>query len=349
MNPDVPVSRLGERALIQKIARWCGGGLAPRSLRGKIKVLTGIGDDAGVVKLASSRPLVATTDTLIEGTHFRPDWAPRSLPKTAFWRSVGYKAMAVNLSDLAAMGDVQPLFALVTLGLNGDISLDTVDNVYKGIRKLTRFFGFFVLGGDIIRSDKSMISITIVGELNSSNPLARENAHKNDFLMASGPLGLSSAGLQILQKRLTTGGPSSRILLRAHLEPRPRLKEGRILAGRDILATAALDSSDDLMTSLEILGEKSGVGFELELGPVPLHPALLSFCRKNKKSPYSFLLYGGEDYELIFTVPESAVARVKKKIRTAYVLGRVTPKSFGIQVRMNGRPFRTADSRFKHF
>src|SRR5207247_3191084 len=125
--------------------------------------------------------------------------------------------------------------------------------LYRGMNELMRFYGFFIAGGDIIRSYKSMVSIMLVGELISKRALTRSGAKKGDVLMASGPLGLAAAGLKILQKRARISPNSAKILLRAHTLPRPKMKEGRILAEGDISATSLTDTSGALMTCVESL------------------------------------------------------------------------------------------------
>jgi len=337
----------GEFGLLRHIEKWC------RSFSGSrnpgFKIQAGLGDDAFVAKLTTHSSLAFSTDTLLEGTHFRLDWMGRRFSDKIMWQSLGYKAAAVNLSDLAAMGAVSPLFGLVTLGLNGDISVDNVENLYRGIHKASREFRFFIAGGDIIRSDKSIISMTIVGQMHGCKPILRSGANAGDVLMVSGPLGLSSAGLKILTKQAKSKDSYESNLIRAHMFPIPRLKEGRILAGEDIMATSLIDTSDDLRTSLERLSEKSRVGFEVSLEEVPVDPDLVKFSKAFRVSPDSLILEGGEDYQLLFTVPPSKVPKVKNKIPSAYVLGRVRDESFGIQIRPHQNGEGRKEIRFKHF
>lgn len=338
------VAEIGEFELIKRIQKSC-----PAPKNHGFKEIVPNGDDAYAAKLASNCALAITTDTLCEGTHFNLKWLSRFLTPREVWQAIGYKAMAVNLSDLAAMGWVRPIFSFITLGLNGDISVDSVDNLYTGIRKIYNNYNFCVSGGDIFRAEKSIISVTIVGQLLSKGCVERSGAIIGDVLMASGPLGLSSAGVKILKNQLKSRSSENKFLIRSHLYPEPKLKEGKILANEDILATSMIDSSDDLMTSLEILAEKSEVGFQIDLDSVPIHPSLLKFCNKFGFKPLEFVIYGGEDYQLLFTVHPSKAEKVKKKIPSSYLLGTVKPKSFGIQLKMNGRPVRIKNSRFKHF
>ena len=337
------LTQIGEQGLLRRIRVWA------RSQPSYRNVSVGIGDDAAVVNLSPNLRLLASTDTLAEDTHFRLARMRKFLEEREVWRALGYKAMAASLSDLAAMGAAKPLFALVTLGARGDISVDTVDNVYRGISKLTRIFHFPVVGGDIIRSYKSLLSVTIVGELITHKPVLRSGAQKNNIVMATGPLGLSAAGLKILEKGSKSLNRADKLLLQAHLYPQPRLREGKILGSVDKMSTALLDLSDDLMTSLEILSREGGVGLEINLDQIPVHPALQEFCGKRGLSPYRFILWGGEDYELLFTAPAGNVPAIKKKIPRSFVLGRVRPKPFGIQIFRSGKRYFDQDARFRHF
>lgn len=339
------LSKIGERGLIQKIEKILGHTRIPSPY----KILTGPGDDACVVNFSTPSRLVFTTDTLVEGVHFRPDWMRRRMPEREVWRALGRKAMAVNLSDLAAMGHTRPLLALFTLGAHGDISVDTVENLSRGISKISRNFGFSVLGGDTIRSDKTVVSLTLVGEILTNNPVLRSGARIGDLIMCSGPLGLSMAGLEILRKRSRSLSSDERFLLRRHLYPIPRLKEGNYLGGVENISTSLLDTSDDLMTSLEILARESGVGLECDLARAPVPPALARFCRLKSVSPLSYFLYGGEDYELLFTVKPGSEKKVLKKIPGSFVLGRVLPRSRGVKILKDGKPAKLKDVRFRHF
>lgn len=346
------ISQIGEWKLLEKIQKWCAPEIKGTKFSLKEHHFTSEvpnGDDAYVVKMSSNSSIAFTTDTLFEGTHFKFSLLKPLLSKNELWNSLGYKIMAVNLSDLAAMGHVSPLFAFLTLGLNGDISVDSVDSLYLGIKKLAKFYNFFLAGGDIFRAEKSIISATVVGKIIGNRPITRSGARKGDILMISGPLGLSTAGLKILMKQGKTIVSYHKSLIQAQLKPRPKLEEGSILADRDIMATSMIDTSDDLMTSLEILSAKSGVGFDIDLGQIAVHPDLARFCRDSRVSPYSFILYGGEDYQLLFTVRPSKVSRVKNRIPSSCVLGVARESSYGISLKMNGRPFQLRDSRFKHF
>jgi thiamine-monophosphate kinase len=335
------LSSIGESGLLRRIRRWCSDGKSAS---------VPLGDDAFVAKMSPSSGIVLTTDAMIEGTHFHLGWMARAgWPGNAGWKALGRKAMAINLSDLASMGKVRPRFALITLGLSGDISVDNVDNLYQGFGYWSRRSGFSIVGGDIIRSDKSIISITLVGDLEGRRPLIRSGARPGDLLCSTGPLGRSAAGLKILKKQEKSAQIWQKRLIENHLFPRPRTAEGAALAGEDILASSALDSSDDLRTSLGLLSAASGVGIEVDLAYAPVHPDLARFAAAERKSPYAFILDGGEDYELLFTVPEARWKKVRARIPSAQILGRVTPKRAGVRILLSGRPYRGPDARFRHF
>lgn len=299
--------------------------------------------------MATNSPLIFTTDTLLEGTHFKLEWLKSILPPHKVWGALGTKAMAANLSDLASMGAARPLFAFVTLGLSGDISVDSVDNLYRGMNRLTDLHGFSIVGGDIIRSDKSIISITLVGAMEKgASPLTRSGAEIGDILCLTAPVGLSETGLRLLRDgKLLSKSAHFKKLLLSHLHPEPKLKEGRIIG--DNLATSCIDTSDDLLTSLEILSQKSKVGFELQLNRSHIPPTLLFGSKLLHKDPLQLFLSGGEDYQLLFTCPKVKLKSVQKKCPSALYLGIVRAPSYGTQVYWEGRPVSTKESRFKHF
>ncbi len=338
------LSRIGEQKLIRRIARWCRRPARSPYWNAEVP----LGDDAFVAKMTSNPSLAITTDTMMEGTHFRLDWRSQYLNSLNLWQALGHKAMASNLSDLAAMGHVVPLFAFVTLGLHGDISVNSVDNLYRGFHHFTRLYRFSIVGGDIIHSDKSMISITIVGRKLSPNVIRRSGARSGDILMASGPLGLSAAGLQVLEKNPKLPPAAARLLVRSHLLPSPKLEEGRRLSDRATMATAMMDTSDDLYTSLETLSAASRVGFEIELDRIALPSALVAAGRAFKTSPWSYFLYGGEDYQLLFTVDPKNTVKTLKRLPASYILGRVADRSRGIRILKDGQKWSGRDLRYKH-
>jgi len=268
---------LGERAVVARIRqRWPGAG------RG---IVLGIGDDAALVR--GPKNLLVTTDLLIEDVDFRRALHPPRL--------LGRKALAVNLSDIAAMGG-RPLHSVLGLAVPGTTELAWVEAFLDGFRKAARRSGVELVGGDISASGQVMIAVTVTGE--AASAVTRSGARPGDALFVSGTLGDAAEGRKLLEARHKPGerGEAGR-LLKAFLDPSPRLALGAALAKRKI-ASAMIDLSDGLSVDLAHICEESGVGAEIDLGRLPLSSAL----RRLSDEPLSQALYGGEDFELLFAV-----------------------------------------------
>ena len=273
-------------------------------------LLLGIGDDAAVIK-AAAKSLLFTTDLLVEGTDFLPDLNPP-------WY-LGRKCLNVNLSDIAAMGG-RPTFALLGLGLPSRTSTAWVSQFFAGFKTAAQESKVELAGGDISRSKEISVFVALLGE--GEKIVHRSGAQPGDLLFVSGYLGDAAAGLRLLRKGCLLGkDKQSDHLLRAFLDPRPRIALGSSLARRN-LATSMIDISDGLSIDLLHLCEESGVGAEVSLGKLPLSPQLMTFERK----PDALALHGGEDFELLFTVAPrhlDAVLRLRKRYSITQV-GRIT-------------------------
>ena len=279
----------GEFELIAHLTR----GLSSRS-----DVALGVGDDCAILDLNSAILLLATCDSLVDGVHFTRQF---SSPE-----QIGRKAVAVNLSDIAAMGG-EPRYALVSLILPSDLPRSYVDNLYAGIRHEAAHYATTIVGGNIASSSKStslVIDITLLGTIERDHAIPRSGAHSGDTLMVTGTPGDSAAGLYTLLH------PDSRYLHDAqealrtvHRTPQPRIRVGRILSqfGPAII-TAMLDISDGLSGDLSHLCTRSKVGARVELAHLPLSPSMRSVAARIDYDPFSWALHGGEDYELLFTV-----------------------------------------------
>jgi thiamine-monophosphate kinase len=267
---------LGEFDLIERFFR--------RSSRRR-DVLLGVGDDAALLEVPAGRALVAATDTLVEGRHFLPGAPPRS---------VGHQALAVNLSDLAAMG-AEPAWALLSLALP-DPDERWLGGFADGFFALADLHGVELVGGDTVRGPL-VVTVEVLGFVDAARALKRSGARPGDTLHVSGWLGESAAGLATMM-RGAAGHTSDDPLVRRHLFAEPRLALGRALAGT---ATSAMDVSDGLLGDLRKLCMASGVGATLELDALPLSEALLS--RYPSEECENFALHGGDDYELLFTLP----------------------------------------------
>ena len=267
------------------------------------EVLLGIGDDAAVIKTTGGRNLIACCDLMVEGVHFRTEWtSPRLL---------GRKALAVNFSDVAAMGGV-PKFAMMSIALPHSCSSEFIDELFEGMFELAEASGVSIIGGDTSSSrDSLFIDISVIGECESGKAVTRRGANIGDRIYVSGSLGASALGLSLLEDgfRLedsqVVSDPRRQALLK-HLSPEPQLKLGRAI-GEAGLATAMIDISDGLSTDLWHILDESGVGAIVHASAIPIAECVLAADSESPGiDPLSLALNGGEEYELLFTArPEN--------------------------------------------
>lgn len=289
------LSRLGEFGLIGRIAAVIGGREADAS-----GVMLGVGDDAAAFRPTPGRLLVATADMLVEEIHFRRDWfSPRDL---------GWKSLAVNLSDCAAMA-AEPRFALVCAALDAHTPPEYVLSLYEGMQELASYFGVRIAGGDTVAARAGItLSVTAAGEVEPEHLATRAGAQVGDVVLVTGTLGDSAAGCAALLAgpEMVTRVPEA--VLRAHRLPQPRVREARAaaLAGG---VTAMIDLSDGVAGDLRHICEESGVGVEVRAADVPISAECRLAAAALGRDPLHLALTGGEDYELLLTVsPERAPA-----------------------------------------
>ena len=293
----------------QLIART-GGKLPSRTSAG---LRVGIGDDAAVVRPKEGVEWVLTTDAFLENVHF----LSRVHPPEA----VGYKALARATSDLAAMG-ARPLYFLLSLALPAGRTGKWYDGFLEGMARAARTFGLTLVGGDTTKSTLAGVNLTIIGEIDRGQAVLRSGARPGNLICVSGTLGEAELGLQLLQRR----GPKKwkKELLRKHLYPEPRLHLGQWLAKKG-RATAMIDISDGLSTDLRHLCESSGVGAKLWAAKIP-KAALPSEAQQIGLDPLRLALDGGDDYELLFTVPKRLQWHLPRAVRRVpiTVIGEIT-------------------------
>ena len=279
--PDATASDVGEFGLIARVVERLGTSAG---------VVVGPGDDAAVVLAADGR-VVATTDVLVEDVHFRLDWS------TAY--DVGRKAAAASLADVAAMGGTATSL-LVGLAAPPDMPVSWAVGLADGLRDEADLVGAVVVGGDTVRSDRIVVSVTALGDLGGRPPVLRSGAQPGDRVVLAGTLGRSAAGLALLRK----GGTPVQALVDAHLRPSPPYALGPELA--QLGATSMCDVSDGLVADLEHLARASGVHIDVESRRFARDPLLTRAARVVDTHPLDFVLTGGEDHALVATLPPGA-------------------------------------------
>ena len=282
------VSELGEFGLIDLLAE-----IATKS-RPK-PLLVDIGDDAAAWRSEAGIQL-ATTDALIQDVHFTLN--------TTTWRELGWKALAVNLSDIAAMGGM-PQYALVSLALPGETDVEHMTQLYQGMAEQARLFDVAIAGGNVAAAPIVILSLAVIGNA-QGNILTRAAASPGDRIAVTGYLGSSAAGMAMLKKGLQFDEQTSAYLRQAHLKPYPRVLEGQLLARHGV--RAAIDLSDGLVSDLAKLCKAGKVGARLFSDRIPIHPSVRKFF---KDDYLNLALGGGEDYELLFTGSMAVMDKVR--------------------------------------
>ena len=313
------------------------------------RIVLGMGDDAAVVAQKRGDRCLLTTDLVAEGIHF--DRA------TAAFADIGFRAAAANLSDIAAMGG-SPDFLLVSLAIPRDGTMRQVEQLYSGMMAACRPHRVKLIGGDTSASSGGwFVAITLVGSASAGRILVRSGAKAGDDLYVTGTLGDSRAGLGLMQWRKgparSLNAGQRRFLVQRHLRPRARVREGLWLATSG-WATSAIDLSDGLSGDLRHVCAESRVGAVIELSALPISSACRRYALSVKQDPVSLALAGGEDYELLFTVParhrapfQRAWARQRFRVTR---VGRMTAAKEGLRMTLaDGRRRPLPVSSYEHF
>jgi thiamine-monophosphate kinase len=296
-NLAMKVSELGEFGLIDLLAKMVSS-LQNKQLTPRQQLIVGIGDDAAAWHGDASTQL-ATVDSLIEGVHF-------SL-STISWKELGWKSLAVNLSDIAAMGGV-PRYALVSLALPGNTEVEDVTALYEGMIELAQQYEVAIVGGDTCKSPVVSITVTVLGSVSNEHMLRRSTARPGDKVAVTGYLGSAAAGLEMLTNRLQLEPEVTTYLRDAFLRPRPRIAEGQLLVKHGVVT--AIDISDGLLSDLRHICEASQVSARVEVDRLPVQPMVRdNFGDRALK----LALAGGEDYELLFTASTEVINKVQEE------------------------------------
>lgn len=303
-NPQLtPISALGEFGLIKHLTEKF-------SLNQKSTEIS-IGDDAAVIH-ANGQKVVVTTDILAEGVHFNLGYVPL--------KHLGYKAVAVNLSDIAAM-NAQPTQILVSLAVSNRFPVEALEEIYAGIQLACERYGVDLIGGDTTSSQSGlMISVTAIGLADSDNLVKRSGAQPNDLLVVTGDLGGAYMGLQILEREhaVFLADPNMQpemegydYILERQLKPEARTDVRTTLAELGVKPTAMMDISDGLASEILHLSDQSKVGFRLYEEKIPMDSLTISTAEEFGINPAMAALSGGEDYELLFTISASDFDKIK--------------------------------------
>lgn len=332
------IAELGEFGLIDRLAGIVDG-LRDGRIPSWQQAILSIGDDAAAWRGDTATQL-ATADCLIQDIHF-------SLETTS-WADLGWKAMAVNLSDIAAMGGL-PRYALVSLALPGDTEVDDVTALYQGMAEMARQHGVAIVGGDTSRAPMLVIAITVIGV--SGNPdnriLTRSGAVPGEQIAVTGYLGAAAGGLEMVTNKLHLPREITARLEQKFRRPCPRVTEGQILLEQGV--KTAIDTSDGLIADLGHICAASEVGARIDVDRVPAGPELKEGFGDQARE---LALAGGEDYELLFTGSPEVITRVKQAAPCLItVVGQVTAdKESGVTLADGrGQPFHLKKTGWEHF
>ncbi len=294
--------------------------------------LKGIGDDAAVIKYDNNKSTLVSTDMLVEGVHFDLTYAPL--------KHLGYKAIAVNLSDICAMNGT-PKQVTVSIAASNRFSVEALEELYAGMLYACKKYKVDLVGGDTTSSTSGLIiSITAIGEAKQEDIVYRNGAKEKDLVCVTGDLGGAYMGLQILERekfvfkdnpQLQPDLEGNDYILERQLKPEARVDIIELFKNLGIKPTSMIDVSDGLASELMHLCTQSGVGCELYEDKIPLDPQTFDRAREFSLDPTVCALSGGEDYELLFTLPLSEYDKIKN-LPDFTIIGHITPKSSGLNL-----------------
>ncbi|TCK06276.1 thiamine-phosphate kinase [Phorcysia thermohydrogeniphila] len=261
------------------------------------EVTVGIGDDTAVIKKDEGY-LLLTSDALVEGSHFLKEWKEKL---NNFYYYLGRKLLSISLSDIASMGGI-PEYAIVNIGLSEKTETEEMEELYEGLADCCREFSVTVVGGDTVSSKTEFFDVTLTGKC--KNFMLRSEAKPGELVAVTGTFGDSRAGLEILKGK----GKEDNYLLERFLNPIPRVKEG--VEARNLGVKCGTDVSDGLVFNLYTIANSSNVSIHIEGEKIPISRELLNFVG-NSEIALNYALFGGEDYELIITLPENLQDKVE--------------------------------------
>ena len=328
MSKHTDVNTLGEFSLIDHLTKGF--------TNNQKTTLAGVGDDAAVIKLNDDQAVVISTDLLVEGIHFDLVYSPL--------KHLGYKAIVVNLSDIYAM-NVIPTQVTVSIAISSKYSVEALEELYRGIKLACDFYNVDLIGGDTTSSPRGMtISVTAVGVSHPDKIVYRTGAKPGDIICTTGDLGAAYLGLQLLEreKQVFMSGPDVKPDLEDQsyiLERQLKLEAARMSVQyfhkEKIQPTAMMDISDGLASELFHICKNSKVGAFIEEKKIPIAPDSEQMALKFRLDPTTCALNGGEDYELLFTIDEKDLEKIRY-MPGAYIIGEITKAEDGIKLHTSG-------------
>ncbi len=310
------ISRIGEFGLIDRIKR------RPRDKN----ILVGIGDDAAVVRIGK-KLAVFTTDTLVEGDHFSLDYFTPE--------QIGMKAVEINVSDIGSMGGF-PKYALVSLALRKGMDVEFVERLYRGIRAAASKYGLELIGGNMTHAKQVVLNLDVIGFVQKSDLKLRSSAKPGDFILVSGYLGGSTAGLNLFKKKVK----GFHKVKKYHTEPHAGFHKVKHCFK---YVNAMMDISDGLASEIAHICKQSKTGAIIYADNVPIRDEVRAAAEAVGKSALDFAMYGGEDFELVYTVPEKNLDKVQ-----GFLVGEITRQK-GVRMYHKGRVSKTAQHGYDHF
>ena len=321
------LSKGGEFGLIEKIQKQSG---SPRG-----ELITGIGDDTAVFRPHPGKVELFTADSLVEHVHFDRSYIPL--------KTLGWKALAVNISDVAAMGG-RPLYALVSLALDRTWNQKHVTEFYRGLNSCAAVYDVQIAGGDTTASDKgAFISVALIGEAEESSTITRGGAHAGDIICVSGTLGGARFGFETLKEHGKADKcPKS---VEKFLTPKPRVELGQA-AAKTLKATAMIDISDGLSSELHHICRESGLGCVIHSEAVPVHPELINVKDTGAGTEVEdYVLCGGEEYELVVVLPPD-YDHLPAELR---VIGKMRARGDKVMIEKDGKEIPLQAGGWNHF
>ncbi len=340
-TPFTPVSAAGEFGLIDLMSDELGPPHDPDLIRT-------VGDDAAVYKIDDERVHIITTDMLVEQIHFDRSFMPMEY--------LGVKSIAVNVSDILAM-NAHPRYATIAIGIPHNVSVEMIQTVYRGIKKACDAYGLTLVGGDTTAAQRLTLSITAIGEAREVDVVYRHGAQVGDCVCVTGDLGASYAGLRLLmeqrdelEKAQDDFEPSLylfRYVIQRHLTPTPRQTVIQAFEESGVKPNAMIDISDGLASEIQHICRSSRCGASLKASQLPIHEETKKVATRLNQDADTYALYGGEDYELLVTLPETDLKKLPEGLLT--VIGAITEEEDIVVETQEGAAIPLKGRGYQHF